>query len=209
MILLFDLAGLLLDFRGIESTSELSHGAVDAERFGRFWSESPVADRLYRGQCTPKEFAMGAVAEWSLSVSPEEFLAAFGQWLIGPYSGAFELLAKLRERYVLACLSNTNELDCKRFRNELRLHQRFHYCFFSNEIGLRKPDLQCYRFVLKAMDAQNSDVIFFDDSRECIDGARAAGLQAYQCVGVTPLVEQLTALGLLGSDKLAEMRGRG
>ena len=63
MILLFDLAGLLLDFRGIESTSELSHGTVDAERFGRFWSESPVADRLYRGQCTPKEFAMGAVAE--------------------------------------------------------------------------------------------------------------------------------------------------
>ena len=197
MILLFDLAGLLLDFRGIESTLEISNRTVDAEKFGRFWSESPVADRLYRGQCTPEEFAAGAVAEWSLSVSPERFLAAFGQWLIGPYSGAFELLAKLRERYVLACLSNTNELDCKRFRNELRLHERFHYCFFSNEIGLRKPEPQCYRFVLKAMDAQNTDVIFFDDSRECIDGARAVGLKAYQCIGVTPLVERLTALRLL------------
>jgi HAD superfamily hydrolase (TIGR01509 family) len=197
MILLFDLAGLLLDFRGIESTVEISNGTVDAEKFGRFWSESHIADRLYRGQCTPKEFAAGAVAEWSLSVPPEQFLAAFGQWLIGPYCGAFELLAKLRERYVLACLSNTNELDCKRFRNELRLHEHFHYCFFSNEIGLRKPEPQCYRFVLEAMNAQSSDVIFFDDSRECIDGARAAGLQAYQCIGVTSLVERLTALRLL------------
>ena len=197
MILLFDLAGLLLDFRGIESLWEISNGTVDAEKFGRFWSESPVADRLYRGQCTPEEFAAGAVAEWSLSVSPERFLAAFGQWLIGPYPGAFELLAKLSERYVVACLSNTNELDCRRFRNELRLHERFRYSFFSNEIGLRKPEPQCYRFVLKAMDAQNTDVIFFDDSRECVDGARAVGLQAHQCIGVPPLVEQLTALGLL------------
>jgi hypothetical protein len=43
-------------------------------------------------------------------------------WLVGPYAGAFELLTKLREQHLLACLSNTNELDCKRLRAGLRLH---------------------------------------------------------------------------------------
>jgi HAD superfamily hydrolase (TIGR01509 family) len=197
MILLFDLAGLLLDFRGIESTLELSNGSVDGQMFARFWSESPVADRLYRGQCTPEEFAAGAVEEWHLSVSPGQFLDAFRQWLVGPYAGAFELLTKLREQHVLTCLSNTNELDCKRFRAELRLHERFHRCFFSNEIGLHKPQPQCYRFVLNAMNVRSADVIFFDDSRECVDGARAVGLQAYQCMGVAPLVERLVALEII------------
>jgi hypothetical protein len=55
MILLFDLAGVLLDFCGIESTWQISEGAVSPAEFGRFWSKSPVADRLYRGQITPEQ----------------------------------------------------------------------------------------------------------------------------------------------------------
>jgi HAD superfamily hydrolase (TIGR01509 family) len=196
VILLFDLAGVLLEFRGIESSWEISRGTVDENRFARFWSESPVADRLYRGLCTPMEFAAGTVAEWQLPVAAADFLAEFRRWLVGPYPGAFELLARLQGHHHLACLSNTNELDCRRFREELRLHERFERCFFSNEIGLRKPEVECYRFVLKALNAQGSDVIFFDDSHECVEGARAAGLQAYRCVGVDSLVEQLRALNL-------------
>jgi HAD superfamily hydrolase (TIGR01509 family) len=197
MILLFDLAGVLLDFRGIESTWEISSGTVSPEEFGRFWSKSPVADRLYRGQITPEQFALDAVAEWSLNVAPAQFLTSFRQWLVGPYPGAFELLARLRRHHTLACLSNTNVLDCERFRSELRLHERFDYCFFSNEMGLRKPDTSCYQHVLKQLDAQNTDVNFFDDSLECVAGARAAGIAAHQCGGIGPLVETLSILGLL------------
>jgi HAD superfamily hydrolase (TIGR01509 family) len=87
-----------------------------------------------------------------------------------------------------------------RFRAELRLHERFHRCFFSNEIGLRKPEPQCYRFVLNALNARSADVIFFDDSRECVDGALAVGLQAYQCIGVAPLLDQLVSLKLIDSS---------
>ena len=197
MVLLFDLAGVLLNFQGIECAREMSAGAVSPEEFGRFWSKSPVADRLYRGQITPEQFALDTVVEWSLNITPSQFLAAFRQWLIGPYDGAFELLAKLRGRYTLACLSNTNILDCERFRHELCLHERFDRCFFSNEIGLRKPDPSCYQHVLRTLNAQNTEVVFFDDSLECIEGARAAGITAYQCIGIGPLIETLNNLGLL------------
>jgi len=197
MILLFDLAGVLLDFRGIESILEISAGTISSAEFGRFWSRSPVADRLYRGQITPEQFAFEVVAEWALRVTPAEFLAEFRRWLVGPYQGAFELLAKLRRDHTIACLSNTNVLDCERFRVELRLHERFHFCFFSNEMGLRKPDILCYQSVLKQLGTKTTDVIFFDDNVECVEGARAAGLTAYQCVGIQALVETVTRLGVL------------
>jgi glucose-1-phosphatase len=200
MILLFDLAGVLLDFRGIESSWEISDGTVSTQTFGNFWSKSPIADRLYRGQITPEQFAADIVVEWSLKVTPAQFLTSFRQWLAGPYPGAFELLARLRGHHTLACLSNTNILDCARFRSELGLHKRFDYCFFSNEIGLRKPDISCYQHVLKQMAAQKTDVIFFDDNIECVDGARAAGIAAHQCAGVEPLVETLGILGLLDRE---------
>ena len=197
MILLFDLAGVLLDFRGIESTRELSAGTISPEQFGRFWSVSPAADRLYRGKISPEQFAVETVAEWSLRITPVQFLAAFRHWLVGPYAGAFELLARLRGHHPLACLSNTNVLDCERFRSELKLHERFDYCFFSNEMGLRKPDISCYQHVLKHLDVKSTEVCFFDDSLECVAGARAAGIAAYQCAGIGAVVETLSTLGLL------------
>src|SRR5580692_2839832 len=113
-ILVFDLAGVLLDFRGVESSWEISGGTVSAEMFGNFWSKCPIADRLYRGQISPERFASDTVVEWSLNVTPAQFLTSFRQWLVGPYPGAFELLARLRQHYTLACLSNTNVLDCER-----------------------------------------------------------------------------------------------
>ena len=196
--LVFDLTGVLLDFGGIESLSILSDGRVGEEEFGRFWSRSQWADRLYRGHCSPEAFAAGAVQELSLAVTPAEFLAAFQTWLRGPYPGAFELIRRLRPRYQVACLSNTNALDVRRFRDELRLHEEFDRCFFSNEIGLRKPDLDCYRHVVRHLQCAPDEVAFFDDSSECVAGARELGLQAHQCAGIESLHATVRRLEIVG-----------
>jgi len=197
--LVFDLAGVLLDFGGIESLDELSGGRISAEAFGRFWSRSPWADRLYCGRCSPEEFAAGAVQAFSLPITPPEFLTAFRAWLRGPYPGALDLLRQLRPHYHLACLSNTNALDVRRFREELKLHEQLDQCFFSNEIGLRKPDPNCYRHVLQHLGMRPHEVAFFDDSFECVAGARELGIQAYQCAGIDSLSSTLRQLGTIGA----------
>jgi beta-phosphoglucomutase-like phosphatase (HAD superfamily) len=45
---------------------------------------------------------------------------------------------------------STNELDVRRFRDELNLPAYFDACFFSNEIGHRKPSPRSYQHVLRA-----------------------------------------------------------
>src|SRR6187399_3330792 len=63
--LVFDLAGVLLDFGGVESLRDLSNARLGAEEFGRFMSRSPWANALYSGRCSPEAFAAGAVDEFS------------------------------------------------------------------------------------------------------------------------------------------------
>ena len=196
--LVFDLSGVLLDFGGIESLNDLSGGRVGEEEFGRFWSRSPWADRLYRGHCSPEAFAAGAVKEFSLAITPAEFLAAFQTWFRGPYPGALELIRTVRPYYQVACLSNTNALDVRRFRDELKLHEEFDRCFFSNEIGRRKPDLDCYSHVVRQLQCIPDEVAFFDDSPECVAGAREFGLHAHHCVGIESLYATVRRLEILG-----------
>jgi hypothetical protein len=59
--IIFDLVGVLLDFRGPEKVLELSEGRIGAANFAKFWGESEWALRFSQGTCSSSEFAKGAV----------------------------------------------------------------------------------------------------------------------------------------------------
>jgi glucose-1-phosphatase len=108
--LVFDLAGVLLDFGGPESLHKLSDGRIGDEEFFRFWAEAKCAHDFHCGRCTPEEFARQAVRELGLGVTSERFLAEYNTWLRGLYPGAPELLEGLRPQHRVACLSNTDHV---------------------------------------------------------------------------------------------------
>jgi HAD superfamily hydrolase (TIGR01509 family) len=198
--LVFDLAGVLLDFGGPESLHKLSDGRIGDEEFFRFWSEARCAHDFHCGRCTPAEFASHAVRELGLRVTPKRFLAEYQTWLRGPYPGALELLEGLRPKYRVACLSNTDAVNVSKFDEELQLQNWFDECFYSNEIGLRKPDLKAYQHVSKALDVPPHDILFFDDSVTCVHGAIAAGMHAHHVTGFAELELRLIQRGISGDD---------
>jgi putative hydrolase of the HAD superfamily len=195
--LVFDLAGVLLDFGGPESLHTLSDGRVGNEEFFRFWSEAKCARDFHCGRCTPEEFAWQAVREFRLGVTSERFLREYQTWLRGPYPGALELLDGLRPTYRVACLSNTDPLNVRKFDEELHLQNWFDECFYSCEIGLRKPDPEAYLHVSKALDVPTNEIAFFDDSVECVNGAASVGMYAQHVTGFADLRIQLNRMAVL------------
>lgn len=195
--LVFDLAGVLLDFGGPESVYKLSDRRIGDKEFFRFWSEAKCADDLHRGRCTPEAFARHAVRELELPVTGERFLAEYQTWLRGPYPGALELLEGLRPQYRLACLSNTDPVNVQRFKEELRLQDWFDECFYSNEIGLRKPDPEAYLHVSHALDVPPTQIAFFDDSLACVNGAIAVGMHGQHVTSLSDLRTRLDEMGIL------------
>ena len=194
--LVFDLAGVLLDFRGPESVYKMSDRRIGDKEFSRFWSEAKCAHDLHCGRCTPEAFARLAVRELGLPVTSERFLAEYQTWLRGPFRGALEMLAELQPQYRIACLSNTDALNVQRFDQELQLRNRFDACFYSNEIGLRKPDPAAYLHVSKALDVAPAEIAFFDDSLECVNGAIAVGMHGHHVTDLVDLQLRLHQMGI-------------
>ncbi len=195
-VLLFDLGGVLVEFDGITPLLELCAQRIDREAARRFWLMSPSVRRFETGQCGAEEFAAGAVRELGLSLAPKLFLERFVSWDRGPMEGAFNLLESLRGRFLLACLSNNNELHWRRLQ-EMGLAARFDRCYLSQEIGLMKPDRAAYDHVVRDLGVSPGEILFFDDNIECVEAARQAGLTARQTRGVSEAQAALVSLGLL------------
>ncbi len=147
-----------------------------------------------RGEIRALEFATRLVADWNLPLSPEAFLADFAAWARGPYPGALALLDELRGDYRLACLSNANELHTAGHRRHFE--DRLDALFFSNEIGVTKPDPAIFGHIARALAVDPSRIAFFDDTEANVRAASELGFAAHLTDGFTALVERLSQLGI-------------
>jgi len=196
-VLLFDLGGVLIHFAGFEELPGLLHGNPDAQSVRRRWIDSETVHVFERGDIGPQEFARRFIAEWELELQPEAFLHELTAWARGPYEGATDLLELLGRRFQIACLSNSNELHTSRHREAIG-HCLDHQ-FFSNEIGLAKPDPEIFAFAIQSLGVPVNRIAFFDDTEVNVDVASAMGMDAHQVDGIAELALCLNRIGILES----------
>lgn len=107
------------------------------------------------------------------------------------------LLDRLRERYTLLLLSNTNAIH---FRY-LELHYPhigyFHHRTLSHEAGAQKPDAAIYLAALAQAGVDPGEVFFTDDLEENIEAARRLGMDGAQFTTVADLESELQLRGIL------------
>jgi glucose-1-phosphatase len=190
-VLLFDLGGVLVEFRGVEPLVELTRGRLDLDAARRFWLESPAVRKFEIGACTADAFVEEVIGELRLELAPASFLRLFLAWEKGPYEGALGLLETLKPHFVLACLSNNNALHWDLLRDGMGFGNPFHRTFLSHEIGMVKPDPSVFRFVASELDVAADRILFLDDNPECIAGARDAGMDAVRVLGVEEAAKEI------------------
>lgn len=95
------------------------------------------------------------------------------------------LVERLKERYQVLLLSNTNTIHVPAFEAIIARENGiadfkglFHGAYYSCEIGLRKPHAESFHHVLERHGADPATTLFIDDSIQHVHGARRAGLQA-------------------------------
>ena len=96
-----------------------------------------------------------------------------------------QLVHRLKERYHVLLLSNTNAIHVPAFEAIIArengiadFKQLFHGAYYSCEIGLRKPEASSFLHVLEKHNADPTRTLFIDDSIQHVHGARKAGLHA-------------------------------
>lgn len=199
--MLFDLGGVLAEFGGIESMRRLS-GIDDEEEVWRRWLTCPWVRRFEAGKCSPNEFAEGVVGDWELPVTAEAFLGEFSGWVAGTLVGAEELVASVRERAAVSCLTNTNEVHWRR-AGTWPLFELFDRCFASFEIGLLKPDADVFEHVCSELGAEPGSVLFLDDNVLNVEAAGRVGLRSVRTRGVAEAREALVSAGVMPAESSA------
>ena len=194
-VILFDLGGVLIELTGVGTM--MSWSKLEEDEIWPRWLASPAVRAFESGGSSPTEFADAMVIEFELSITPAEFMHAYINWPKGPFPGTSELLARLKDRYHLACLSNTNHLHWERFEKETDLLSSLHSHFASHQVGKMKPDPEIYEHAIEVLGCPAIRILFLDDNQINVDGAIHCGMQAMLTRGLTGVTQNLKHCGLM------------
>jgi glucose-1-phosphatase len=196
-LVLFDLGGVLIDFRGVGPMKDLAGIESDDELWER-WLTCRWVRRFERGHCTPDEFAAGMVADWQLTLSPDEYLDGFAGWLGDPFPGAAALVAEVRGQVPTGCLSNMNAVHWQTHLSRSPSGFEFDHPFLSFQVGAVKPDREIFELVAAASGIAPERTVFLDDNQLNVDGATEFGLRSIRVRGVDEARRALVEFGVLG-----------
>lgn len=108
---------------------------------------------------------------------------AWNALLIDFRKESVEKLQQLKPKYQLFLLSNTNEIHVQRIHRMFReqfhgqeFEDHFHAAYYSQRIGLRKPDAKAWLHVLNTHALNPAETLFIDDGAANIEAAQQLGM---------------------------------
>jgi putative hydrolase of the HAD superfamily len=195
--LIFDFGGVLINLDLPLCISKLkSIGATDVEKYLSNFGQSGFFLEWEKGKIGLEEFRRQLRAICSNNPSDEAIDTAWMAFLQDIPAEKIELLRKLRSRYRILMLSNTNPLHIRQSAriafeaHGTTMNQLFDKCYLSYEIGLTKPDKAIFEYLLADAGLEPRECLFIDDGQKNIDTATAMGF-------ATRLVKQDESLGFL------------
>ncbi|MFZ6656899.1 HAD-IA family hydrolase [Undibacterium sp. TJN19] len=195
-LLLFDLGGVLIENNTFSRLQALLPQTIEGTELSILkekWLSSPVVRCFELGQIAPSEFARQFIEEWSLTLSEQDFISEFLSWLKGYYPGAHWLIQRLRQKYRVACLSNSNVLHWEKFG---QLDTDFDLAMSSHLLGAIKPDAAAFAMALAHCQVTPDEVWFFDDVQPNVLAAAELGIKAFHTDGFADVQTTLLANGI-------------
>ena len=183
--IIFDLGAVILNID--YNLTRTAFEKLGVLHFDELYSQSS-ADRLFRnletGKISEENFYHELNKCTGLQLSPMEIKQAWCAMLLDFREGSLVFLDKLKPKYKLFLLSNTNHIHIPEFNKIYHAKKRekpfngfFDKAYYSCDIGLRKPDAACYEWVLNKEKLVPGKTIFVDDSIQNVEAAKRAGMQ--------------------------------
>jgi len=143
-------------------------------------------ENIETGALGPQEFRDELKKYFLNPVTDAQIDDAWNALLLDIPENRIRLLEDLRKHYRIFLLSNTNEIHYRCYVESFRkqfgyenFDALFEKAYFSYRIGLRKPLLEIFSFVLQRSRLNPSETLFIDDTLMHVEGARNAGMYAY------------------------------
>ncbi len=185
-LIIFDLGGVILNIDYQLTQKAFSKiGVPDVERLYSQAAQSQLFDDNETGRISPSEFRKGLKEIIGMEVSDEQLDEAWNALIQEIPPHRVDFILSLKEKFKTSLLSNTNEIHIQNFEQSIdeRLGlEKFKSCFdllcYSSRIGLRKPNVEAWQYVLDKMNVPAHRALFIDDSEQHIVAARSIDVHA-------------------------------
>lgn len=184
--LLIDFGGVLIDLdrpRCIENFRKL--GIQNVDELLNVYHQQGIFMQQEKGLVSAAEFRDNIREMAGKSLTDQQIDRAWNSFLVGIPTSKLDLLLKLREKYVVYLLSNTNEIhwkwSCKHafpYRG-FRVEDYFEKIYLSYEMKMVKPDAEIFEMVLADAGIEPGETFFIDDSEANCQTARSLGIATY------------------------------
>jgi putative hydrolase of the HAD superfamily len=184
--IIFDFGGVILNIDYQLTVEAFKESGLD--NFDLLYSkasQNQVFDKLETGKISPAQFRQEIREISGLLLSDEQIDYAWNKIILDMPRHRIDFLLKLKEKYRILLLSNTNKIHYDLYLKQLQamgfnsFDDIFEKAYFSHEIGLRKPDPAVYRYVMDEKALQAQSTLFIDDSLQNITIADKMGIQCH------------------------------
>ncbi len=185
--IIFDLGGVIFDLDyDLTAKAFNNYGKIDFNTVYTKLDQNRLFDAFEKGEISSENFRTDLKKQLEINISDKEFDKAWNAMLLGWPKDRLDLIASIKDKYQLFLLSNTNDIHLNKVMAMLKeehglnnLNHLFSQCYFSNEVGMRKPDAEIFEFVINGNQLNPKKTLFIDDSPQHIEGARQVGLNVY------------------------------
>lgn len=197
--LLFDMGGVVIDidfdraFRNWERQSRLSFNEIRTR-----FSMDAAYERHERGEINASEYFDHLRDELALEGSDEDIALGWNAIYVDEITDTLNAILSVRDKLPCFAFTNSNPThQCAWMTAYPAVVAAFDRVFVSSELRLRKPERAAFDAIAEATGVRSPAILFFDDTEENVEGARAAGLQAVHVQAPSDVTRALSAIGAL------------
>lgn len=201
--IIFDFGNVLIDLdypRVIRRFSEVAK--KNEKQIEELVVTDPILQELEVGAVEPDEFRWKVNKLLGTSLMDDDFDDIWNSMLKKVPAERMGLVDQISEKYQTYILSNSNVIHEVAFDEMIleatgreSLRDFVKKVYFSHEIGLRKPNQDCYQHVIEDIDNYASRMLFLDDRLDNVEAARASGMKAVQIFNPDQQLKDLFNLG--------------
>lgn len=182
--IVFDFGGVLLDLdynRTFQQMEALLGYPVSPDKVSPATTE--LLTQYEKGLITTGTLVDHLKSTSTLNPSENDIIRSWNAMLLGWQTFKFDLLERLRQKFRIYLLSNTNELHLDWVHLDLQENHGisdfetrfFDNVYYSHLIHLRKPDEEIYRFVAEDARLNPTETLFIDDMAVNVRSAENCG----------------------------------
>lgn len=192
----FDLDGVYFPKGKKEFLRSLIDLGVSREKAEEVFFGNKMNKEYKLGEISDNEFWSWAIKEWNIDLTVDEIITLMIKGY-GVDKKVEELVKKCKESgYKTLICSNNFPARINGLQKRFGFLKNFDITVYSYEAGIAKPNKEIFEELVRKSKVKPEEIIFADDDKEKISGAKEIGIQAFIYEGFDKFFNKLKELGV-------------